>query len=648
MKRLTNTATSQPFVTAKTMARSEGRQGAWGWMLNGLMAGGLIAVVSGFAAMAQETTTTHAFSNYGDVKYPADMTHLDFVNPDAPKGGEISIGAIGAFDSFNRFARKGQAEGNSDITAEGVLVSLPDDPFGMYCFLCETMEYPEDLSWIAFNLRDDVTFADGTPMTAEDVAFSFNLFLEQGLSEYRRIVEGFIQAVEVEGPHRIKFTFTETAPRNERVGFAGATTPVFSKAWFEKTGQRLDDSAEVPFMGTGPYVLGSKDFGRQVVYTRNPNYWGSSHPLQIGRNNFDSIRTEYFGDSQAAFEGFKGGAFTFRVETSSKDWATGYDFPAIENGSVIKATFPDGNVGAATNFVFNLDRPMWQDIRVREALGLMFNFEWSNDALFYGLYKRVDSFWPGTDMAATGTPTEGELAILQPLVEQGLLPETILTDEAVVPPVNDAAQNRPARSVLRKASALLDAAGWEIGEDGMRRKDGKTLDATFLSYSPTLDRVINPIVENMQFLGVNAALNRVDTSQYIERRRAGDFDITGHGIAMVFEPGIGLEQWFASKTADNSSRNIMRLRDPAVDALIPPVVLAPTLEDMKAGVRAFDRALRTKMIGIPQWYKPEHTVAFYDTFGYPDTIAPLDLGYLDYWWFDAEKREALRASGALR
>ncbi len=612
-----------------------------------LAAAGLVLVLSAIAAVAQSTIVTHAYSNFGAAKYPADFAHLDYVNPDAPKGGEIAISAFGTFDSFNQYARDGVTAALNTIGGESLLVGTADDAYASYCFLCTTMEYPEDLGWVIFNLRDDVTFADGTPMTAEDVEFSFNLFQTQGIAEYRAIVEGFIEGIEIIDPHKIKFTFTEQAPLRERIGFAGGT-PVFSKAWFEATGTRLDEASDAPFMATGPYVLDSYETNAWIKYRYNPDYWGADHPMNIGRNNFETIRVEYFADPTAQFEGFKAGEYTFRIENFSKNWATAYNFPGVDNGWVVKEEVPDRTVGTAQSFVFNLDRETWQDKRVRDALGMMFNFEWSNKSLFFGLYTRVDSFWPGSELAASGTPAEGEIALLKPLVDDGLLDASILTDPAVVPPVNDEDENRPTRKNYRAAAALLDEAGWEVGDDGIRRKDGQTLDAVFLSYDPNFDRILNPIIENMKALGVNAILDRVDTAQYIERRRAGDFDIVSHSFSMGFEPGIGLEQWFASKTADDSSRNLMRLRNEAVDRLIPRIVEAKTLDQLETAVHAFDRVLRSIGFTIPQWYKDKHTVAYYDMFEHPENMPPYDLGYLDFWWYNADKHQALKDAGALR
>ncbi|WP_341211676.1 extracellular solute-binding protein [uncultured Limimaricola sp.] len=599
------------------------------------------------AAGAERVITSHGYTNFGDLKYGPDIAHLDYVNPDAPKGGEISEWSQGTFDSFNSYSRQGVAAALNSLPHERIMTSVADDAYAMYCYLCTTLEYPESRDWVIFNLRDDVTFADGTPMTAEDLKFTNELFLEQGIAEYRAVVSNFLESVEVLGPHRIKFTFTEDAPRRDVIGFAGGTV-AFSKAWFEETGARIDESTKEPFLGTGPYELESAEFNRRIVYGRNENFWGAEHPFNIGRNNFDSIRIEYFADSAAAFEGFKSGEYTFRVENSSKDWATGYDFPAIQKGWVKTEEVPDGTIAGAQAFVFNLDDPKWQDPRVREAIGMMFNFEWSNESLFYGLYERVDSFWENSDLEATGTPSEGERAILAPLVEEGLLPEAILTDEVRGAPRLDAANNTPDRGTYRRAGQLLEEAGWIIGDDGLRHKDGELLELIFLQYSPQFDRIVNPFIENLARLGVKGVLERVDTSQYVERTRSGDFDLVNHTFSMGFEPGVELEQWYAAKTADDSSRNLMRLRSPAVDRLVTTVIDAQSLEELSTATQALDRVLRAEMFWVPQWYKDVHTVAYYDQFRHPEPMPPFALGEIDFWWYDAEAADRLRAAGALR
>ena len=592
-------------------------------------------------------TVTHGYSNFDELVYPADFPHFNYVNPDAPKGGEISQWAQGTFDSFNMSTRKGTPAALATIGYESILMAAADDAYGAYCYLCTTMEYPQSRDWVIFNLRDDVTFSDGTGMTAEDLKFSFELYLEQGITEYREVYSRFIDSVEVMNPYKIKFTFTEDAPRRDVVTWVGGTS-AFSKAWWEDTGARLDESTDAPFMGTGPYLLDTVDIGRQLVYRKDPNWWGADHPASIGRNNFETIRVEYFADSAAAFEGFKSGAYTFRSENSSKQWATGYDFPAVDNGWVKVEELPNGAIGSAQSFVFNLDNPTWQDPLVRDAVALMFNFEWSNESLFYGLYARVNSFWQNSDLEAKGTPTEGELAILQPLVEEGLFDASILTDEVRMAAASSTSQRPLDRGNLRRASALLDEAGWLAGDDGVRRKDGQTLDAVFLQYSPQFDRIVNPMVENLKRLGVNASLERVDTSQYIERRRSGDFDLVNHTLTQGFEPGQQLRQWFGSEAADDSSRNIMRLRSEGVDRVIDAVVAAEELADIQTAARAMDRVLRAEGFWIPQWFKDTHTVAYYDQYRFPDELPPFALGTLDFWWYDADAAAALNDAGALQ
>ncbi|SHH03837.1 microcin C transport system substrate-binding protein [Cognatiyoonia sediminum] len=615
------------------------------WMLgSAIVAAGALCAFDLRAEGHEEITVSHGFTNFGDLKYGPDES-LEYVNVDAPKGGEIAVWAQGSFDSFNQYAREGSTASLNQLPYENVLTGTADDPYGSYCYLCETMEYPESLDWVIFNLRDDVTFSDGTPMTAEDLEFTFNLFQEQGIVEYRNVVSQYIADVEVLDTHKIKFSFTEEAPRRDVVGFAGGT-PVFSKAWFEETGTRLDESSDMPFLGTGPYLLDNFDINRRIVYKKDPNWWGADRPINQGRNNFDTIRVEYFADGAAAFEGFKSGAYTFRNENSSKQWATGYEFPAQENGWVKVEELPDGSIGTGQGFVFNLDRETWQDPRVREAISLMVNFEWMNESLFYGLYARPESFWDYSDLKAEGPPSEGEIAILQPLVDEGLLDASILTADPVVAPISTSV-NRPLdRRNLRAASALLDEAGWVPGENGVRMKDGETLEAVFLQFSPQFDRIVNPIVENLIALGVDAKLDRVDTSQYIERRRSGDFDLVNHSLGQGYEPGSGLRQWFGSETADNSSRNLMRLRSEAVDRLLPVVIESETLEELNTSTRALDRVLRAEGFWIPQWQKNVHTIAYYDMFRYPDELPPLALGELDFWWYDAEAAEALDAAGA--
>jgi microcin C transport system substrate-binding protein len=595
---------------------------------------------------AQETTTSHGYSNFGELLYGPDEP-FSYVNTDAPKGGEISLSALGNYDSFNNFTRNGNVAVGTALMDENMMIQAADDPYSLYCYLCETVTYPDDLSYVVVDLRTDVTFADGTPVTAEDYVFTVDLFLEQGLPEFRNVIDGMYESIEATGEHQLTFTFTDEPSRRDRMSLVSFWSP-FSKAWFEETGARIDESTLTPFMGTGPYTVGEFDVGRSLTYVRNPNWWGADHPYNVGRHNFDAVRYEYFGDASAALQAFFAGEYTFRQESSSKEWATSYDVPAVERGDIVRKTLPDGSITTAQGFVFNLKREEWQDPRVREAIRLMFNFEWSNETLFYGLYERPESFWGGSDLAADGPPGAGELAVLEPLVDEGLLDAAILTEDAVTPPVSDASRNQPGRRTLREATRLMAEAGYEVGDDGLLRgPDGNTLELVIIQFSPAFDRVVNPYVENLRLLGIDARLERIDRAQYIERRRSGDWDIPNQSPGQGFEPGLGLRQWFGSETAEDSSRNIMALADPAVDRLIDVVIEAENLDTLRERTRALDRVLRAQGFWIPQWTNAEHWVAYFDMYRHPDELPPLALGVLDFWWFDEEAAEELRASGAL-
>lgn len=610
-----------------------------------LVAGFAALCLSCGAAFAQGAPNiiAHGISTFGDLKYPADFTHLDYVNPDAPKGGEMSLPSFGTFDSMNPYTSKGRAGALSSIFFEDIMVSTLDETGSLYCLLCESIEYPEGREWVIFTLRPEVAFSDGSPMTAEDVLFTYTILLEEGLPSFRAVLPQTIAGAEVLDDRRIRFDFEPASPIRDRIQTAGSL-PVFSKAWFDENDAGLDESRLEPAVGSGPYILDRYDINQRIVYRRNPDYWGRDLPINAGRNNFDTIRIEYFGDSNAAFEGFKAGAYHFRQESSSKTWATGYDFPGIANGTVIKTELPDGNMASGQSFVMNLRREKFDDPRVREAIQLMFNFEWSNETLFYGLYDRINSFWENSELAATGTPTEGELAILRPLVEEGLLDESILTESAVMAPTSG--ERQLDRGNLRRASALLDEAGWTVGADGKRSKDGRTLSVEIIEDSPTFDRVINPYVQNLIALGIDAKYSRIDPAQYTDRTRKHDFDMFTDQFPMAYEPGAGLKQYFGTDGV-NDSFNSAGISDPAVDRLIDVILRADTREALLPAVQSLDRVLRAKRFWVPQWYNNAYFVAYFDKYAHPDVLPPYSLGHLDIWWVDPDKEAALRAKGAL-
>jgi microcin C transport system substrate-binding protein len=614
----------------------------------------VVALTLALPAGAQEVIRAHGISPFGGLKYPADFPHLDYVNPDAPKGGEISLWAFGGFDSLNPYTIRGRAAAGASLAYESLLSGVADEHSSVYCLLCESLEYPPGREWVIFHIRPEARFSDGTPVTAEDVLFSYQTFLTQGLSDFRLVLSQQVESAEVLGPLSIRFDFKADAPKRDLPATVGGL-PIFSKADFERRGLNLEQSTLEPFVGSGPYLLDSMRVGQTVVWRRNPDYWGKDLPLMRGRANFDRIRIEYYADYYAAFEGFKGGSYTFRTEARATLWATGYDFPAVRAGHIVKRALPDGTLATGQSFIFNLRRPQFQDARVREAIGLMFNFEWSNVALFNGLYSRINSFWENSELAATGTPSPEEVAILRPLVEEGLLPASILTDEAVMAPVSWTRERDRAEQVQldrpnqRRAAALLDEAGWTVGADGLRRNAaGQTLRVEFLNDSPSFDRIINPYVENLRALGIDAVSTRVDNAQRVNRERSYDFDITTHQFPMDYVPSAGLKQYFASQSADNSSRNLMGLRSPAIDRLIEVVLAADTEDKVLHATRALDRALRAERFWVPQWYKAEHWTAYLDIYEHPDPLPRYSLGLTDFWWWSAEKEARLRAAGAIR
>ena len=606
---------------------------------------GLAVIFGAMSLRADEAITkTHGFNFFGELKYPADYKHLDYVNPDAPKGGEISIWTMGTFDSFNPYTRKGRAGALASAPFESLLEGTSDEVGTSYGLLAETLEYPEDQSWVIFNMRPEARFSDGTPVTAEDVAFTYELFLNEGLASYRAILGQIVTGVEILGPHRIKYSFADDASRRDAIPIVGGL-PVKSKAWFEKTGAKLDESRMEPAIGSGPYVLDSYDINKRITYKRNPDYWGKDLPFNKGRGNFDTIRVEYFADSNAAFEGFKSGAYTFRQENSSKSWATAYDFPALDEGHVIKTLLPDGGMATGQSYVMNLRRDKFNDIRVRQAVGLLFNFEWSNESLFYGQYARINSFWENSELAAEGMPSDAELALLEPIAD--LLPAGVIDGEAVMAPVSG---NRTLdRKNLRKASALLDEAGWTVGDDGLRRNAaGETLTIEIIEDSPTFDRVHLPFIDNLKAAGIDAIYSRIDPAQMTDRSRNYDFDMMVDQFPMSLEPSSGLKQYFGSETADQSVFNSMGLKSQAVDALIEHVMNAQNKAELATSVKALDRTLRAYYFWVPQWFNDAYRVAYWNMYEHPETLPPFALGNLDFWWYNAEKAADLKAKGVLR
>ncbi|RKT28025.1 microcin C transport system substrate-binding protein [Roseovarius halotolerans] len=620
----------------------------------------MIAALCAQSALAQDqdkdqVIRSHGYSYYGDLTYPADYEHFDYVNPDAPKGGEISLYAPGTFDSMNPYSRKGRAGRLSWMVYESLLGEMPAsggpapaDVYGeMYGLLAESLEYDEGKTWVIFNMRPEARFADGTPVTAHDVVFSHNLFLEQGLPSYAQAVSRRITGAEALDDHRVKFTFAEGISRRSLIDQVGST-PVFPKAWYDENEARLDEPRLEAAPGSGPYQVASYDVNRRVVYERNPDYWGKDLPINRGRHNFDRIRIEYFADDSAAFEAFKAGEYTFRAETNSKTWATGYQFPAVDKGWVRLEELPDGTPPTPNGIVFNLAREPLKDKRVREAVALAFNFEWTNESLQYGLFKQRHSFVQDTPLQAEGVPEGAELELLKSLGD--VVPEAMLSEPARRAHESDGSRLNDRRN-LRRAMKLLDEAGWSVGDDGMRRNaQGDLLSLDFpipSSGSATLSAVVESFVSNLKLMGIDARQEKVDPSQYTLRSRDRDYDLVFDSYTSFLGAGTGLMQRFGSQEAAFSLFNPAGLASPMVDAIIDAALDAETREEERTALTALDRALRHEFFMVPVWYNDSNWVAYWDMYEHPDTLPPYALGVLDFWWYNEDKAKALKEAGAL-
>ncbi|MEM8869496.1 MAG: extracellular solute-binding protein [Pseudomonadota bacterium] len=607
----------------------------------------IVATAVGWMATTQpanangETITSHGISVFGDLKYGSDFEHFDYVNPDAPQGGTMRfVGTLASstFDSINPFIIKGESAQGTGRMHDTLLVGSADETDSAYGLLADTIEYPESRQWVIFNMNPSATFSDGEPIEASDVLFSYNILIEKGRPVYQ-IAYQDIETVEALGPHKVKFTFKDGVSTRELIQTAGSI-PVLPEHYYETV--EFADSTLVPPVVSGQFLPTDIKPGRSISYCKRPDYWAKDHRVHVGSSNFDCFLYEYFADRVASFEAFKSGAYLLHEEFFSKNWATLYDFPALEKGWVIKTEIEDQNPSGAQGYWFNLRRNKFQDIRVRQAIGMMFNFEWSNQALFYGIYKRTDSFWENSDMQAEGMPTEGELQILADFRDQ--LPETVFSEPAFVPPVNS--PDRTDRRALRTAARLLEEAGWTM-QDGIRKNTaGKPLIVTILDSSPAFERINNPFIENLKRLGIDARFELVDHAQYQQRTKDLDYDIIPGRFRLPQTPGSELRQLFSSASANQpDTSNISGLADPAVDGIIESVLAAETREEVKTRVKALDRVLRDRHIWVPQWYSGTHKVAYWDVFGMPETKAPYVRGD-GQWWLDQDKYDALKAAGA--
>lgn len=625
------------------------------------MAAGSAGAAMGLPQMAfaqsssDEMIRSHGYSFFGDLQYPPDFTHFDYVNPDAPKGGEISLSTRGTFDGMNRYASKGRPGLYSGLVAEAMFSRAPfdtavpaDSITDSYCHLAEAVEYPKSKEWCVFHLRPEAKFSDGSQLTAQDAVFTHELFMEQGIRSYARSVKKRIKSVEAVDDLTLRAEFVDGISRRSLISQVGGS-PVFSKAWYAETGERLDEPSLLTQLGSGPYVVEDFEINRFIIYKRNPDYWGWHLPVNVGRHNFDRVRVEYFGDETAEFEAFKAGEYTFRQETSTKKWATGYDFSGVQNGNIKREQLPSGNPPTPSGFVFNLLREPFTDLRVREALSLAYNFEWVSSSLQFGLTKQRHSFVENSSLQASGMPTGLEKTFLESLGD--LVPDEVMNGEAVMAHTSNPDTVSDRRN-QRKALKLLKSAGWSVGDDGkFRDANGKLVEFKIMlssSTGDTVEAIITTYVQTLNKWGISADMEKIDSAQYASRYYDKDWDMMYFRNQTFLAAGTGLKQFFGSETAVVSSYNPQSLQSPLVDAIIDGSLETTSRAEEEAALMALDRVLRYLRIQIHSGYVGEHWVASYDMYEHPENLPAFALGVLDFWWYNKEKHEALKASGALR
>ena len=573
-------------------------------------------------AGAAQAEPRHAITLYDEPpKYPANFQHFDYVNPDAPKGGTLRQQSVGGFDSFNPFIPKGNAVGVG-LIYDSLTYHSPDEPFTEYGLLAERIDKAPDNSYVRFILNPKARFHDGTPITAEDVIFTFNILLEKGDPMYRHYYADVAQVV-AEDKLRVRFDFKHQD--NRELPLILGQIQVLPKHWWATRDFSKGDLE--PPLGSGPYRIGKVAPGSAVTFERVKDWWAKDLPVSRGLYNFDRIQVDFYRDSQVALEAFKAGQFDVNLEYSAKDWNTGYDSPALRAGKFVQLAIPNHNPAGMQGYVFNLRRPIFQDRRVREAIAQLFDFEWANKQLFYGAYKRTHSYFENSEMAATGLPSEAELKLLEPLRDK--LPPEVFSQE-FKPPVSDG--SGIIREQSRRAYQLLTEAGYRIDNDKMIGPDGKQLAFEFLNFQPNLERVVLPFKRNLAELGIDLQIRRVDVSQYINRLRSRDFDMTSAIWPQSSSPGNEQREFWHSSSADNpGSRNLMGLRDPAIDQLVEGLIRSGSREELITHARALDRALLWGHYVVPNYYVDTWRVAYWKRFGRPPVTPLYDYGLMTWW-----------------
>ena len=568
----------------------------------------------------------HGIAMHGDLKYPTDFQKFDYVNANAPQGGGVTQAAIGTFDSFNGFIIKGTAADGLGLVYDSLLARAQDEAFSLYGLLAESLEVAEDRSSIIFNLRPEARFSDGQPVTADDVVYSFKLLREQGAPFYKAYYRG-IENIEALTPQRVKFSFS--SGENKELALIVGEVSILPKHFWENRDFQ-QPLLEAP-LGSGPYTVEKFESGRQITYRRNPDYWGNDLSVNRGRFNFETISYDYYKDGTVALEAFKGGEYDFREENSSKRWATGYTGAVFDNGKIITQTLQHENPTGMQSFILNNRKSYFSDSRVRQALAYAFDFEWTNKNIFFGAYTRTHSYFSNSEMAATELPTTEEVAILEPIRDQ--VPPEVFNTVYRAPTTKGDGKTR---SQLRTALRLLKSAGWNLKDGKLLNAQGEQMSFEILLYSPAFERVVAPFSRNLERMGIIPSVRLVDVSQYINRVRSFDFDIIVSGFGQSSSPGNEQREYWHSSTADQpGSRNMIGIKNPAIDYLVEQVIQAPDREQLVLRTRALDRVLQWNHYVIPQYHINSYRVAYWNKFAFPQIRPKYSLGF-DTWWVKPE------------
>lgn len=571
-------------------------------------------------AMAGDTPS---IAMHGNPKYAPSFKNFEYVNPSAPKGGDVVLSSIGTFDSLNPFILKGNPADGIMMLFDTLTKQSADEAFSEYGLLAGKITVPQDRSFVEFTLRPEARFFDGSPVTADDVLFTFNALKTKGQPFYRSYYSA-VKKAEKTGALSVKFTFVDGT--NRELPLIMGQMPVLSQNYY-KTVSFEKTSLEPP-MGSGAYKVSDVKAGRSITFKRNDKYWAANLPVNKGFHNFETIRYDYYRDATVALEAFKAGQYDFRLENIAKNWATAYNFPAVQNQQVLRAEIPNQIPSGMQGFVFNLRKPLFQDGKVREALNYAFDFEWMNKNLFYSTYKRNNSYFTNSDLASSGIPTGKELEILLPF--KGKLPP-MLFEQPFKLPVNDTPNSL--RYNLRKAQTLLEQAGWTIKDGVLVDKAGKAFTFEILLDNPAFERVTAPFIQNLQRLGIKATMRVIDAAQFANRMKNFEYDLTLASFGQSLSPGNEQRSYWASSEADvKGSRNAAGIKNPIVDALVARVIAASDRDDLIAATKALDRVLLWQHYVIPHWHLGKFRIAYWDKFGRPAVVPPYSMGFPETWW----------------